>query len=87
MDLSVVLWLAWLAFWWGGTITAIVSAVRQPERAWERSNRTMAGTILGIILSCGIGGLYYWFGIRPELRRLGDPMYGVAPKQTGPYAG
>ncbi|MCU1355734.1 MAG: hypothetical protein JWM89_1152 [Acidimicrobiales bacterium] len=57
-------------------VAAIVSAARIPARSWDASNRTRGATIALVILSGGVGGIYYLLAVRPELRRLA----GTAPE-------
>jgi hypothetical protein len=50
-------------------VTAFVDAlVRVPDEAWRAAGRNRATTIGLIVLTGGVGGLYYWLAIRPSLR-------------------
>jgi hypothetical protein len=53
---------------WTAALSSLVSAARTPERLYEAVGRTKTGTVLCILLACGVGGLYYWLRVRPELR-------------------
>jgi hypothetical protein len=51
-----------------------VSAARLPEHAWKIARRSKRGTLLGIVITGGFGGLYYWLAIRREVRAaVGQP--------------
>ncbi len=50
---------------WAIALAALVSAARLPGYAWKVARRSKAGTITGILLTGGFGGLLYWFRIRP----------------------
>ena len=70
MDVVIVVGL--LAFFlvlWLGAIAAVVSAARTEHVRWRRVQRGKGVTIVLIILTGGFGGVYYWWRIRPELRR------------------
>jgi hypothetical protein len=44
-------------------ISALVSVMRLPDYAFKAAGRSKSGTVVGILLSGGLGGLYYWFSI------------------------
>ena len=44
-------------------ISALVNAARLPDYAWRAAGRSKTGTIFGILVSGGVGGLYYWLSI------------------------
>jgi hypothetical protein len=52
----------------------LISAMRQPEEAYRAVGRTRAGTILAIFLVGGIGALYYWLRIRPDVRAAAEAL-------------
>lgn len=60
----VVVVLAVVALWIMA-IVALVSAARLPAHAWKVAKRSKAGTIVGILLTGGFGGMLYWYKIRP----------------------
>jgi hypothetical protein len=53
-------------------IWALISAARMPGYAWQRAERSKAGTIFGILLTGGIGGVYYWLSIRGPVKAARD---------------
>src|SRR2546421_12376458 len=53
---------------WGVAIAALVSAARLPADAWHAARRSRGGTILGVLLSGGLGGIYYFASIRGPVR-------------------
>jgi hypothetical protein len=69
---------------WVSAASAVVSAARLPEYAWRAAGRSKQGTILGIIVTGGFGGLYYWFFIRRLVR---DARRGTAaPPKPDPWS-
>ena len=54
--------------------TALISAVRMPREAYQQIGRTKDGTILCVMFTGGVGGLYYWLRIRPELREEAEAL-------------
>jgi hypothetical protein len=59
----VIVLLVLVAAMWVSAISALVSAARLPDLAWRAARRSKTGTILGIIVTGGVGGLYYWMSI------------------------
>jgi hypothetical protein len=57
---------------WGIGISALISAARMPGYAWQRAKRSKAGTVFGILLTGGIGGVYYWLSIRGPVKAARD---------------
>ena len=53
---------------WVSLVTAVVSAVRVPERRWREAGRGKFPTTVLVVLTGGVGGLFYWLRIRPQLR-------------------
>jgi hypothetical protein len=50
-------------------VTAFVHAlVGVPDAAWQAAGRNRATTIALIVVTGGVGGVYYWMVIRPTLR-------------------
>lgn len=47
--------------------SALVSAIRMPGVAWTAAGRSKTAMIVLILLSGGVGGLYYFVRIRPRL--------------------
>jgi hypothetical protein len=59
----------------------LASAIRQPDEAYREVGRTRAGTILGIVVAGGFGGLYYWLRIRPALRSFAQRQPPRPPRE------
>ena len=53
---------------WVALGTAVVSCLRTPQARWRAAERGKGLTIALIAVTGGIGGMYYWWRIRPELR-------------------
>lgn len=69
MDTAVLVFVCVLVIsLWGSAISALVSAVRLPGYAWQSAKRSKNGTVLGILLTGGIGGAYYWLSIRQSVK-------------------
>jgi hypothetical protein len=67
---------------WVSAASAVVSAVRLPEYAWRAAGRSKQGTILGIIVSGGLGGLYYWLSIHRLVKDARQSN--VPPRKSDP---
>ena len=68
-------------------VTALVSASRIELDRWHVAGRSKGVTIALIFVTGGIGGLYYWLRIRPELRpryRRRRPHTTTLQSRTGP---
>jgi hypothetical protein len=50
-------------------LTALVDALRWPSRAYTWAARSKAGTVIGIVLTGGVGGLYYWAFVRRDVKQ------------------
>ena len=74
---------------WSMAIVALVSAARLPAHAWKVAKRSKAGTIVGIVLTGGFGGVLYWFKIRPRVadaaRRISLPPRNDAWSTSGEW--
>lgn len=57
---------------WGAAISALVSAARVPESRWHVAGESRAMTMVGILLTGGLGGLYYWTVVRRRLDRAAN---------------
>jgi len=62
-----------------GAIAAVVSAARIDLVRWQRVRRGKGVTMFLIILTGGFGGVYYWWRIRPELRRANSASSPTSP--------
>ncbi|HEX3426194.1 MAG TPA: hypothetical protein VHT30_08675 [Acidimicrobiales bacterium] len=52
---------------WALYIRAIVGAARQPDDAYRAVGRTKAGTVIMVVLTGCIGGVYFLLRVRPQL--------------------
>ena len=70
---------------WTIYVQAIVMAVRRPDYAYRAIGRTKAGTVVMIVLTGFIGGLFFLLRIRPALRAAerSIPPESVPPADTG----
>lgn len=59
--------LAWLAAAFALTLIAAVHAARQPFERWPRIGQNRGVTLLLILVTGGIGALYYLAFLRPRL--------------------
>ncbi len=57
---------------WSTAIAALISAVRLPDYAWRSAKRSKTGTVLGIALTGGFGGAYYWLAIHEPVKAAHD---------------
>ncbi len=54
---------------YGLPIAAGVDAMRLPARAWEASGNNRPLAIVGLVMACNLGAIYYFVRVRPEVRR------------------
>ena len=64
-------------------VTALVSASSVEFDRWHVAGRSKGVTMALIFVTGGIGGLYYWLRIRPELRPGNGPPSSCATTQYG----
>ncbi len=57
---------------WATAIAALISAIRLPENAWRSAKRSKTGTVIGIVLTGGFGGAYYWLSIHEPVKTAYD---------------
>ena len=65
---DAVLLLALIALLPGSFFSALIDLSFHSEQRFTEIGRGKSSTVLLILLTGGVGGLYYWFRIRPELR-------------------
>lgn len=68
LGLLVVLFLA--------LVTGFIDAARQPADAFQGAQTSEGLTLIGILLSGGVGGLYWWFVVRRRVieAKLQEPL-------------
>jgi hypothetical protein len=66
---------------WVSLISALVSAIRLPGYAWTTTRHSKRGTIVGVLLTGGVGGLYYWLIVRGAVR---DALRSTPPPERPP---
>ena len=45
-------------------VTALVDAIRRPSWAYKAAHRSKAITVVGLLLTYGVGALFYWLYFR-----------------------
>jgi hypothetical protein len=61
--------LAFLLVLFVAGVTAFIDTLRHSPAEWQAVGRSQGLTLALIVCACGVGGIYYWIGIRPSLRR------------------
>ena len=67
-------------------ISAVVSALRIPEYAYQRAGRSQGVTVALIFFTGVFGGAYYWVSIRPEVSAWITVRDASAPRPSRPEA-
>ena len=82
---ELVILLVLVAGVWTLYVQAIVMAARRPDYAYRAIGRTKPGTVVMIVLTGFIGGLFFLLRIRPALRAAerAIPPESVPPTDTG----
>lgn len=78
-------------FW----IMALIDLLKYTDQEYVAAGSTKIVWVLVVVLVGGIGGLIYWFSMRPKLQQLrarGSATYGPPPgsnfgQQAGPQGG
>lgn len=79
--LVVVLWVGLAVGLWVALISALVSALRVEPMVWRVARRRKGINVVLILCTGGIGGIYYWLRIRPQLK-VADGRYRTTPGRT-----
>lgn len=78
----------YLGLSWGAGISALVSALRARPDQWVLSGQSRGLALLGLLLTCGLGGVYYWVRVKPRLKQVSHLTLPPTPAQrreTSPW--
>lgn len=46
------------------SVTALVDAIRRPSYIYKAARRSKSMTVAGLLLTCGVGAIFYWVYLR-----------------------
>lgn len=65
--MEVVLILAFLAALPVAAVSSLIDVVRRPAHVFDDAGMSKPMTVVGLLLSGGVGGIYYWLVMRRRL--------------------
>lgn len=65
--MEIVVVLALLAVFPVAALSALVDAMRRPPELFDQAGLSKTMTVAGVLLSGGVGGIYYWLVVRRRL--------------------